>query len=94
LYKIVPGVAQGSYGIYVAKLAGLPQLVIDQATQFLLDINETTQTTKILKPNPQETILKKTLDSISVDQLSPKDALNLLYHLKDLCKEKQKSTEQ
>ena len=35
LYKVVPGAAQKSYGIYVAKLAGLPSEVIDRAKEIL-----------------------------------------------------------
>jgi DNA mismatch repair protein MutS len=35
LYKVVPGAAQKSYGIYVAKLAGLPPEVIDRAKEIL-----------------------------------------------------------
>lgn len=35
LYKVVPGAAQKSYGVYVAKLAGLPSQVIDRAKELL-----------------------------------------------------------
>lgn len=35
LYKVVPGAAQQSYGVYVAKLAGLPPQVITRATELL-----------------------------------------------------------
>ena len=35
LYKVVPGAAQKSYGIYVAKLAGMPSEVIDRAKEIL-----------------------------------------------------------
>ena len=35
LYKVVPGAAQKSYGIYVAKLAGLPSLVVQRAGELL-----------------------------------------------------------
>ena len=37
LYKVVPGAAQKSYGVYVAKLAGLPAQVIDRAKQILAE---------------------------------------------------------
>jgi len=36
LYKVVPGAAQQSYGVYVAKLAGLPPQVIDRAKELLM----------------------------------------------------------
>ena len=35
LYKVVPGAAQKSYGVYVAKLAGLPPTVIERAKEIL-----------------------------------------------------------
>lgn len=37
LYKVVPGAAQKSYGVYVAKLAGLPSEVIERAKEILAD---------------------------------------------------------
>ena len=36
LYKVVPGAAQQSYGVYVAKLAGLPPQVIERAKELLV----------------------------------------------------------
>jgi DNA mismatch repair protein MutS len=36
LYKVVPGAAQQSYGVYVAKLAGLPPQVVERATELLM----------------------------------------------------------
>jgi DNA mismatch repair ATPase MutS len=38
LYRIEPGAAQRSYGILVAKLAGLPQDVLAQAQKKLVDL--------------------------------------------------------
>jgi DNA mismatch repair protein MutS len=35
LYKVVPGAAQKSYGLYVAKLAGLPDSVVERAKRLL-----------------------------------------------------------
>lgn len=35
LYKVVPGVAEGSYGVYAAKLAGLPRPVVRRAEELL-----------------------------------------------------------
>jgi DNA mismatch repair protein MutS len=40
LYKLIPGAADQSYGIHVAKLAGLPQGVIDRAQEILKDLEE------------------------------------------------------
>lgn len=38
LYKVVPGAAQKSYGIYVAKLAGLPASVVERASELLVQL--------------------------------------------------------
>ncbi|HEV8715393.1 MAG TPA: DNA mismatch repair protein MutS [Candidatus Binatia bacterium] len=35
LYKVVPGAAQKSYGVYVARLAGLPESVVERAKKLL-----------------------------------------------------------
>jgi len=40
LYKIVPGCSDRSYGIHVAKLAGLPQNVINRAREVLLELEK------------------------------------------------------
>ena len=37
LYRVVPGVAEGSYGVYAAKLAGLPAPVVRRAEELLRD---------------------------------------------------------
>ena len=40
LYKVIPGAADDSYGIHVAKLAGLPQAVTERAEEILKDLEE------------------------------------------------------
>lgn len=40
LYKVIPGAADDSYGIHVAKLAGLPSVVTDRAQEILKDLEE------------------------------------------------------
>jgi DNA mismatch repair protein MutS len=40
LYKVIPGAADDSYGIHVAKLAGLPRTVTDRAEEILKDLEE------------------------------------------------------
>jgi len=49
LYKIVPGGASASYGIHVAKLAGLPAPVILRATEILDSISKKTVNSKVLE---------------------------------------------
>ncbi|CAO4834799.1 MAG: DNA mismatch repair protein MutS [Holosporales bacterium] len=95
LHQVVDGAAQRSYGIQVAKLAGVPQAVLDRA-HMILNTFEKQQTTKapalstwliepekvIVKPSVVEQILKDQ----NIDLLSPKQALDLLYVLKSKLK--------
>lgn len=94
LRKIVRGAADDSYGIEVARLAGLPGEIIRRAKE-LLRILETKSATinaaepVIEKENQNITfedfktkdIIKK-LNSVELELLTPLEALNLLYELK------------
>jgi DNA mismatch repair protein MutS len=93
LYRIVDGGADHSYGIQVAKLAGLPPKVLERARVILESLEAGNQAAVGLpqqmylfgsqgpaEPNP----IEKELESVEVDTLSPRDALDLLYHLKHL----------
>jgi DNA mismatch repair protein MutS len=93
LYRIVDGGADHSYGIQVAKLAGLPTKVLERA-RIILEGLETGNQASVglpqqmylfgaqspVEPSP----IEKELESVDIDTLSPRDALDLLYHLKHL----------
>ena len=97
LHSIQEGPASQSYGIQVAKLAGIPAEVIDLARQELALLeavsagvispahqipNQPGQAELFLPPvNPE---LQKRLEALSPDELSPKQALDLMYELKKL----------
>ncbi len=101
LRKIVQGGADKSFGIYVARLAGVPKEVVLRAQEILarLEVNELTQNSigqNILSPqsknrkNEQETLLgfSKTelieeIQTIDVLSMTPMDALNTLFLLKE-----------
>ncbi len=97
LHRVERGAAEGSYGVHVAKLAGLPQAVIERASEILQ---------QILKGNPLEAIEGKKpvkprvivqpalfggephpvieeLKKIDVNKLTPIEALNVLAKLKE-----------
>lgn len=97
LHQVARGSAEGSYGVHVAKLAGLPREVTDKASEVLA---------QILRGNPLEAIegkrplgpkfIKQTalfggephpvieeLKKIDVDSLTPIEALQLLAALKE-----------
>ncbi len=87
LHKIVEGPADDSYGIEVAKLAGVPGEVIETAKQFLAKLES-----KGVRPMPKQELLTektnsddiilKELEKISIDTLTPIEALNILSKLK------------
>jgi DNA mismatch repair protein MutS len=93
LYRIAEGGADHSYGIQVAKLAGLPNEVIHRAHE-ILDHLESGNTAALGIPEqmylfgPQrpakDSAVEKELQRVDPDTLSPKDAHELIYHLKKL----------
>ena len=94
LRKIVPGAADDSYGIEVAKLAGIPNAVIARAREILaeLEAEGVTPTPAAPKaPDDQVSMLDLTgqqvisaLSAITVETLTPIEAMNELYKLKKL----------
>lgn len=100
LRKIIEGPADESYGIYVAKLAGIPNLVVNRAKKILEKLEEQNisskikqNTTKVVEDNMQVDMFNyklaevgKILDKMSLDELTAKDALDTLYKLKDKLK--------
>jgi len=93
LYRIVDGGADHSYGIQVAKLAGLPQQVIARARDILQSL-EAGNTASVGLPEqmylfgPQHPTgpspVEKELETLDPDGLSPREAQDVLYHLKHL----------
>lgn len=103
LHEVAAGSADRSYGIHVARLAGLPDSVVSYAEQVLETLEEGEQSSTITqlaqdlplfaamdteksrnnrKSGPSETELS--LDEVSVDDMSPRDALEYLYKLKEI----------
>ena len=94
LHRIEPGSADKSYGIDVAKLAGLPPEVIERARQVLARHEQHEEKIKdeltpgsapaqqlpLLTPLDQKVVER--LRQVDLDQLRPLDALNLLADLK------------
>jgi len=91
LHAVKAGPANQSYGLQVASLAGVPAAVIRRAKKYLAtlerqQINEHPQTQLPLSapPMPEPSLLATALDEIDPDNLSPKQALDVLYNLKKL----------
>ena len=93
LHHIEPGPASKSYGIAVAKLAGVPAAVVNHA-RHALDALETQQTASRAqvdlfaappeRPAVEPSAVEKALRGIDPDALSPREALDALYQLKKL----------
>ena len=95
LRKIVPGATDDSYGIEVAKLAGLPSAVITRAREILAELESDTPPTPGVKPPKQEDDqvsmldltaqqVADTLRTINVETLTPIEAMNQLYKLRKM----------
>ena len=93
LRRIVAGPADDSYGIQVAKLAGLPDAVIVRAKDVLQQLeqaNPNTQFGNVVKQEHLETEqqayapLIEQLTNLDVETLTPLEAINLLYQFKKI----------
>jgi DNA mismatch repair protein MutS len=93
LHEILSGPASKSYGIQVARLAGMPAAVLNQARHTLdaLELHATESQTQVdlfAAPPAIETIAASALDTrlaaINPDAMSPREALEALYQLKAL----------
>jgi DNA mismatch repair protein MutS len=94
LHKIVPGGADRSYGIHVARLAGVPKAVINRAAEILAEL-ESDQKLREKRERVKQTFaaqqlslfslephpLLEELRDLKVDEMSPLEAINKLYDL-------------
>ena len=94
LRKIVPGATDDSFGVEVAKLAGLPTSVVNRARQILKELEEEggkTYVKQVAEPEDQVSMLdlrsmqvQAALEAITVETLTPIEAMNELYKLKKM----------
>jgi len=100
LHEVVPGAADRSYGIQVAKLAGLPAAVISRAREVLRALEEGREGHKPLAKidelplfaratpaRPKSEPLFDAVKEMDPDSLTPKDALEFLYTLKKIARD-------
>ena len=101
LHEVVPGAADRSYGIQVAKLAGLPPSVIERAKIVLAQLEAEDRMSPARKliddlplfaatrprfsasTNSALTALVEALAALHPDEMSPRNALEALYALKE-----------
>ncbi len=93
MHSVKPGPANQSYGLQVARLAGIPEQAIKLARHKLQQLEQQstqaqgdlfTAATPIEDTAPHALLAE--LEAIDADDLSPKQALELIYHLKSLAK--------
>lgn len=94
LRKIIPGAADDSYGVEVAKLAGLPSAVITRAREILADLESQGAAPAPVQAPAQDDQVSmldlrsqqvcQALEAISVETLTPIEAMNELYKLKKM----------
>ena len=110
LRKIIPGGADKSYGIHVARLAGLPKKVLDRAHEVLFNleqsefdevglpkisrsennINNSSAPSQLgLFREPENPLIQK-ISQIDPNDISPKQALEILFELSKILKENHK----
>lgn len=92
LHKVQPGPADRSYGVEVARIAGLPRVVLRRAGELLekLEAQRADTTGSSVKPSPQIELFDlegdRLIDEVAAlcpDDFSPRDALEKIYHLVD-----------
>jgi DNA mismatch repair protein MutS len=93
LHHIEPGPASQSFGVQVARLAGVPHAVVQQAKQSLANLEAIDQSSRpqvdlFAEPPPapkaEPSALERAVADIDPDALSAREALDLIYNLKAL----------
>ena len=93
LHAVRPGPANQSYGLQVASLAGVPNDVIGRAKSYLKTL-ESQQAVQAKNPQGQLNLtveeprtsdpIREAVDKLDPDSMSPREALETLYRLRDL----------
>lgn len=98
LKKVVPGASESSYGIHVARLAGIPDSVIKRAGEILENLESFDPDgfdnhrlakpgkTDLAGPSDEAIAIHDELKGMDVNAVTPLEALNLLHKLKGLLK--------
>jgi DNA mismatch repair protein MutS len=98
LYKIVPGGVDKSYGIHVAKLAGLPKSVVHRAQEVLSELEDGSKQATVKRRRREaasqqlsllgpKSPLFDELEGLDVNALTPLEAINKLYELQKKARE-------
>jgi len=104
LHKVKPGAANKSYGLQVATLAGIPKTTIDAARQKLADLEHKGNSMQhitndlLIKDKiklqkelftQEHDLISSLLKEVEPDEISAREALDLLYRIKNEMKNNQ-----
>ena len=89
-YKIAKGTALKSYGVYAAKLAGLPKPVVHRAEELLQEYERENDVEKFSPLEYSE--IEARLAEIDTDNLAPVEALMKIYELKNMLQRSEQKT--
>ena len=93
LRKIIPGAADDSYGVEVAKLAGLPDKLITRAREVLKELESGAPKAPVVRKESSDQVslmdlqadeIREKLAAVNVETLTPIEAMNVLYQLKQM----------
>ena len=98
LHEAAPGAAHASYGLHVARLAGVPEPIVSRAAVILAGFEGTAHRpdARTEPPPPLPRSLRtmhpvlKALTKVKPDNLAPKEALEILYQLRNQLREMEK----
>ena len=92
LHEVIAGAANRSYGIHVARLAGVPEAVLQRANHILDELEKEAIDKKnifddlplfsaVVEKEPTHSEVEEKLKAVNLDILTPKEALDFLYTL-------------
>ncbi|MCY4527932.1 MAG: DNA mismatch repair protein MutS [Chloroflexi bacterium] len=95
LHRIIPGGADRSYGVYVARLAGMPSAVVNRAWEVLTELEGKSSSDANGRPEPSKTVAQQLplltttspvideLLSLDVSSMTPLEAITKLYEIQE-----------
>jgi len=92
LHKVKKGSVDKSYGIHVAHLAGIKESIISRASEILkvYELTEQKRSIKVQEALPleivKESLIEREIKNLNILEISPIEALNILYKLKEKIK--------
>ena len=93
MYKVIDGVSQSSFGLHVAKIAGINNTVIDRATKYIGIKKNSSKLEELPEENDSSNIhqdlenlktMENALKKINLDNITPRQAMDFLYDLKKI----------